>query len=503
MAAVRRWLPVAVPASLGVFLVMTSRAPWAGIPLIAVAAVSAVLILSGIDVGARIQAGVDALAGAGFAVAVGLVFAVGVIPGWLLARCRRSGLQHRSNGWMQRSPAATAVVNRRPARGLLRQLATVLVLVLVANYVLGWGVDLATGRRGPDSLSDLAGRSTYQVGRDPRVDSPAMANDAWRFRYFADLQRTGGTYWPFTEQRPTDFSSPYLHIRNWQRRTWRAPDLTADAPNLWMFGGSTTFGEGQRDDATIASWLARLAAADGLPVRIDNYGQRGWTHFQEMILYEQQLAQRPDPDLAVFYDGVNELSAQSQLTEAVPAGTSTAQMAERVGSAGTKTEFVQQQQGSSDLAGDAWFAYSEHSLVHKVAHLVRPTAASAAEGPPDKIGPPPERDRLGTVYDITDQDGIDAAAVYRRGQTLSLDLSADHGVEPFFFWQPVAYDGRPQQLARARLRPPTVNVSDALDNRPDVYIDGAHTNETGARLVAEALWLRIEPAVRRWYREHG
>lgn len=38
-------------------------------------------------------------------------------------------------------------------------------------------------------------------------------------------------------------------------------------------------------------------------------------------------------------------------------------------------------------------------------------------------------------------------------------------------------------------------MSDALAAHPEVFIDGAHTNERGAELVATELWERIRPAV--------
>jgi hypothetical protein len=169
----------------------------------------------------------------------------------------------------------------------------VIVLLLGANYGTGWAWDRATHRTGPDSVALLIAPATGNARRDSRQDLPSMAAYPWRKRYFADIQRIPYGYWPFTETRPKTFRSPYVNLTGWERKTSAAPAASSRRPTLWMFGGSTTWGEGQRDDYTIASWLSRLAARGGIPLDAHNYGQRGWTHFQEMILYEQQLPEEP------------------------------------------------------------------------------------------------------------------------------------------------------------------------------------------------------------------
>ena len=48
-----------------------------------------------------------------------------------------------------------------------------------------------------------------------------------------------------------------------------------------MFGGSTTYGLNQRDGHTIASELARAAAADGIELDVHNKGNNGQLHWME------------------------------------------------------------------------------------------------------------------------------------------------------------------------------------------------------------------------------
>ena len=70
------------------------------------------------------------------------------------------------------------------------------------------------------------------------------------------------------------------------------------------------FGVGQRDEHTIPSEVARLAEDDGVALEVHNYGLPGWVAWQEVQYLERLLARGERYDLAVFYDGFNELLVQ-------------------------------------------------------------------------------------------------------------------------------------------------------------------------------------------------
>ncbi|MGI8936838.1 MAG: hypothetical protein ACR2JF_01240, partial [Iamia sp.] len=471
-----------------------------------------VLIILGVDVARWLGRAVALATRAISATAGALLFVLIVIPGWLGHRLRPTTLLRRRSGarpsWTRTGvrPAdprstgsSTPSVAHRTLTGRMTWGVGCVALILVANYGLGWAWDSAATARAEGSTEQIPGLSR-RIVRDPRIDSPALADAPWRERYFADLQRVPGSYWPFTESRPLPFESPYLNIEGWSRQTYRAPATDLGAPVVWMFGGSTTFGEGQRDDYTIASWIARMAEEAGTPVRVENYGQRGWTHFQEAILFEQLLAAAEEPpDFVLFYDGANEITTQSLLKDAVPSHTLAASYAEHL-SGGIATELVQEP-APEDVVGDLWHAYSQHSLAHKLVRQLQSQPAGAGTAPDDSEDPlftngeSVDEETGQRHYDLTDQDGTDAGQVYARGQRITRGLSDQYRVEPFFFWQPVASADGPVQKARDELRPPTIDLSRLLLDHLDVFIDGGHTNEEGARLVAEELWATVEPTI--------
>lgn len=77
--------------------------------------------------------------------------------------------------------------------------------------------------------------------------------------------------------------------------------------NVFLFGGSTTFGYGVPDDQTIASHLQELLARVGdQEVRVYNFGRGAYYSTQERIAFEKLLTLGYVPDLAVFIDGLND-----------------------------------------------------------------------------------------------------------------------------------------------------------------------------------------------------
>lgn len=78
--------------------------------------------------------------------------------------------------------------------------------------------------------------------------------------------------------------------------------------NIFVFGGSTTFGYGVANDETIPSWLQERASIGEFrkPVRVYNFGRGYYFSTQETILLYRLLVSKVVPDMAVFIDGLNE-----------------------------------------------------------------------------------------------------------------------------------------------------------------------------------------------------
>ena len=131
-------------------------------------------------------------------------------------------------------------------------------------------------------------------------------------------ETTGGVGWrPYVYWRSTPYQGELYNIDGvGLRRTVQPPPSGANGAEkrlrIFMFGGSTVHGQFARDEHTIPSRLAARLAADGISCEITNFGQLGYVSTQEVLALELELRQGNVPDLVVFYDGANDLTATLQ-----------------------------------------------------------------------------------------------------------------------------------------------------------------------------------------------
>jgi hypothetical protein len=133
------------------------------------------------------------------------------------------------------------------------------------------------------------------------------AQDFWREQAQTRVRWSPYTYWVVDE-----FHGDFINVdRNGLRFT---PIFAANASQtIHVYGGSTVWGEGARDAYTIPGHLARLLSENGTAQTVFNYGQTGYVSTQDVIWFQLQLTQGNTPDVAIFYEGFNDvLSAWSQ-----------------------------------------------------------------------------------------------------------------------------------------------------------------------------------------------
>lgn len=118
-------------------------------------------------------------------------------------------------------------------------------------------------------------------------------------------------YEPFTQLKEKPFSGKYVNVdENGFRFTKDQGPWPLDKKyfNVFLLGGSTTFGYGVPDNQTIGSYLQELFSKDelGKELKIYNFGRGHYFSTQERILYEQLLVSGHIPDIAIFIDGLND-----------------------------------------------------------------------------------------------------------------------------------------------------------------------------------------------------
>lgn len=378
-------------------------------------------------------------------------------------------------------PRTTAT---RLHRLLLRGLPTFVGWVMIV-IAIDWGLGVTVwGDDHDDAPQQAATEVEGQIPLDPRADGEAMAAYPWRDAYFDELNSLSYEYSPYVLGRLGTNRGEYINTTPDGRRSY-VPDAAqdGDAVDIWFFGGSTMFGEGQRDEYTIPSFVARIAEARGLTIRPHNIAQQGLVAWQELLIFERELARRPAPDIVVFYDGTNDYNAQLEVPDVDPVHYDAGDFWGRV-----DQQDLPVPRNAALPEPTAWQSYVETSAVTKLLRNAFGIDPASAQEDDEVI----EDTEAEAVLDETRD-------IYLRAVDLATFLAREHGVVPFFFWQPVQVDpGTPYRELAEGLPAPVIDLSAVLDDPPaPVYIDGGHTNELGAEIVAEAMYPHLVPAIAR------
>jgi len=128
-----------------------------------------------------------------------------------------------------------------------------------------------------------------------------LLKETWKQRPFS--------YEAFTQFKERKFTGRYVNVDQNGFRVSKDQGVWPPDPenyNVFLFGGSTTFGYGVPDHQTIASYLQEsLQDKMGSQVKVYNFGRGFYYWFQERILFERLLTSGYVPHMVIFIDGLN------------------------------------------------------------------------------------------------------------------------------------------------------------------------------------------------------
>jgi len=121
-------------------------------------------------------------------------------------------------------------------------------------------------------------------------------------------------YESFTEFKERPFKGKYVNISEYGFRAVKnqgpwPPDKKNF--NIFLFGGSTSFGYGVADSETTASYLEDFISKDK-KIYVYNFGRGSYCSSQELILYENLIKSGNVPNMALFIDGLNDFGVGYQ-----------------------------------------------------------------------------------------------------------------------------------------------------------------------------------------------
>lgn len=265
------------------------------------------------------------------------------------------------------------------------------------------------------------------------------------------------------------------------RRTPQPADNGKPELLVWAFGGSTLFGWGLSDDATVPARL-QSALQNHLPerrVRVINYGQPYWFSSVELAILPALLRRQPKPDIALFLGGLNDTVWGLAGVDAPP-------LSNRAKDAWDRAK--------ADVRRELpWISINSSSPIARLEEalrMVRLLPYSPAPSHPFR-------------QDVKDAPHY-VAATYAANRAMISALAAQAGFTPVFVLQPVPFWGdygqpSPGQgvnmpsgtsaiyraIAAESSDPRFHDLSQVLADVPLPYVDSAHYSDLGAQVLAE------------------
>jgi len=173
-----------------------------------------------------------------------------------------------------------------------------LILFILLNILCFVGLKLLhRGGAGPETAWDRALNASFHN---------SDLSEIQQNRLMEELRAHRIEFEPFTNFRGRDARGQYLNvrqgIRNLEEGCW--PPRKENF-NIFVFGGSTTFGAAS-DTQTIPAYLEEVLRETRQEVKVFNFGRVYYYSTQERILFEQLLLAGHAPRVAIFVDGLND-----------------------------------------------------------------------------------------------------------------------------------------------------------------------------------------------------
>jgi lysophospholipase L1-like esterase len=322
-------------------------------------------------------------------------------------------------------------------------------------------------------------------------------NAPWIKDYDREIFTSYNSTWrSYVYWRRTPHQGKYINIDRQGIRYTTPSNLTDGEARkklkIFMFGGSTMWGEGVRDQYTLPSLVCQDLSVHKIKAGITNFGEVGYVNTQELIELVLQLERGNIPDVVVFYDGFNDVySAWQNSMEGLPQNESNRELEYNI----TKRY--------NTLRKEFFLKTIDQFYLTKTlknwTNIGRPSKSAV-------------KDTNGLEKKILD--------VYLNNIKIIVALGKAYGFVPIFYWEPVIYTkknlthfeqkyiskpiGALYDTTHALLK---VNQSKLVDynfhditglfleTKEPVYLDYCHSNEEAHKIIARRIAQDITAAV--------
>lgn len=216
-------------------------------------------------------------------------------------------------------------------------------------------------------------------------------------------------YQPYTEWRIRPAQGEYINVDADGIRYTPGAECGADSYRIFMFGGSTMWGYGAPDWGTIPAYVQAGLSGD---MCVLNIADVGYNATQSLIRLVVELQRGNVPDMVIFYDGANEVTAAY--------------------TSGQPGAHFYQRQFEAAIEGNPAFAAPGASAPNPLLDLLARTSTfRLLRGASNAAGPEP-------AFPPYSDDFVTAIAdVYLTNVNIALLLAEAYGFRFFAFWQPL------------------------------------------------------------------
>jgi lysophospholipase L1-like esterase len=261
-----------------------------------------------------------------------------------------------------------------------------------------------------------------------RIKADTYSDTEWASKYYKEIEEVekGRTlrWQPYVYWRRTPRRGQYINIgSDGLRKTINVSMSEGASPpiKVFMFGGSTMCRLGAGDDSTIPSIFAEVAKNKGINCEVVNFGQYAYVSTQEVIELMLQLQKGNIPDIAIFYDGVNDTFSGFQLS--VP---------------GLPHDEIRREKEFCLLERKELQSLAVQSAIRQLSTMRFLHGVLQKTGlRPDNFQPVP----LEYEKAVADKEALAhaVAETYLNNIKLVETLSRSYGFTSLFYWQPVIY----------------------------------------------------------------
>ncbi len=318
---------------------------------------------------------------------------------------------------------------------------------------------------------------------DPRSALPNYRNIEWAQKHFQEFNELRSEYKSYIGWRRLPFKGETINIdKNGIRYTPQSESVTDNSLTVAFLGGSTMWGTGVNDENTIPAFFSKISHGR---YRTVNLGESNYRAFQGFIFLKQQIDKGLQPDIAIAYDGVNEVH-------------------------GFRPELEPSSHGREDQIRSVMKGQDRGRDLSLRNFLLGPIEAFI----------PKLKNRFGTqvVYDLSDERAGQVAKALLDSWMSTKALAEQNGALFIAVLQPNVAVGNPQldhlEIDSAAVEPYRrlypmilkllqgseyrdlanhfIDLSSAFDVNEYIYIDNIHVSPNGNKIIAQKIYNRVE-----------